>query len=77
MSPRRVRLGSAERVPLLLVLGLSLGQAPNFLDVRPVGGDYQVLAGGSTWNYPRGQLRWRGVEHRAAVVHRPKPPTAP
>ena len=45
-------------LPLMLVLGLSLGQAPDFLDVQPVGGDYQVLAGGGLvyrWS-GRGQL---------------------
>jgi photosystem II stability/assembly factor-like uncharacterized protein len=45
-------------LPLMLVLGLSLGQAPDFLDVQPVGGDHQVLAGGGLvyrWS-GRGQL---------------------
>jgi len=45
-------------LPLMLVLGLSLGQAPDFLDVQPVGADYQVLAGGGLvyrWS-GRGQL---------------------
>ena len=41
-------------LPLMLVLGLSLGQAPDFLDVQPVGSGYQVLAGGGL------VYRWSG-----------------
>ncbi len=41
-------------LPLMLVLGLSLGQAPDFLEVQPLGGGYQVLAGGGL------VYRWSG-----------------
>ena len=41
-------------LPLMLILGLSLGQAPDFLDVQPMGSGYQVLAGGGL------VYRWSG-----------------
>lgn len=41
-------------LPLMLVLGLSLGQSPDFLEVQPLGGGYQVLAGGGL------VYRWSG-----------------
>jgi hypothetical protein len=41
-------------LPLMLMLGLSLGQAPDFLDVQPLGSGYQVLAGGGL------VYRWSG-----------------
>lgn len=41
-------------LPLMLVLGLSLGQAPDFLEVQPLGSGYQVLAGGGL------VYRWSG-----------------